>query len=56
MRLVPTAAVTLALLVPGLAVTATAAEAAAPTCNGLRATIVGNARSQQDRRHRRSAT
>ena len=49
MRLVPTAALTLGLLVPGLADhdrhDATAADAAAASCGGLRATIVGNARA-----------
>ncbi len=47
MRLVPTAALALGLLVPGLAVATTtaAADAAAPSCGGLRATIVGNARA-----------
>ncbi|WP_457205751.1 calcium-binding protein [Nocardioides sp. P5_C9_2] len=45
MRLVPTAALTLGLLVPGLVVTSGAAEAAAASCGGLRATIVGNARA-----------
>ncbi len=45
MRLVPTAALTLGLLVPGLVVTTTPADAAAATCGGLRATIVGNARA-----------
>ena len=49
MRLVPIAALTLGLLVPGLVVTTTAttttADAAAASCGGLRATIVGNARA-----------
>ena len=44
-RLVPTAALALGLLVPGLVVTTTAADAAAPSCGGLKATIVGNARA-----------
>ncbi|KRF36512.1 calcium-binding protein [Nocardioides sp. Soil805] len=45
MRLVPTAALTLGLLVPGLVVTTTAADAAAASCGGLKATIVGNAKA-----------
>jgi Ca2+-binding RTX toxin-like protein len=47
MRLVPTAALTLGLLVPGLVVTTTAADAAAPSCGGLKATIVGNAKANK---------
>lgn len=57
MRLVPTAALALGLLVPGLVATTTVtttvtmtltmatADAAAASCGGLRATIVGNARA-----------